>query len=102
MRGPSVLVFVAFVTACGGGAPQDKNVGGQTADIAADNQTLREANEATGDLVRAAGDCDAVKAALPGAQQRLEQIATRVRTETGRVSLEALRKRVREIGESCP
>jgi hypothetical protein len=98
----AVVVAACAVCGCGSQSSAKKNVGDQTADIVVDNRVVAEANAASAEVVRAAGDCDAVKAALPTARQRLDEIATRVRTETGRASLEGIRKRVREIGEACP
>ncbi len=82
--------------------PPVKDIGAQAADVASDTEALREANGAANAVVRAAGDCDAVKAALPEANQRLDAVANGVRTVTGRATLEAVRKRVSTIAELCP
>jgi hypothetical protein len=83
-------------------APKQKDIGAQAADVASDTNALREANGAANAVVRAAGDCDAVKAALPEANQRLDDVAKSVRTVTGQATLEAIRKRVNSIAELCP
>jgi hypothetical protein len=85
-----------------GAAPAAKDIGAQAADVVSDTDALREANAAANPVVRAAGDCDAVKAALPEANRRLDAVAASVRTVTGRTSLEAIRKRVNTIAEICP
>lgn len=84
------------------GAAPAKDIGAQAADVVSDTAALREANGAANPVVRAAGDCDAVKAALPEAIQRLDAVAGSVRTVAGRASLEAIRKRVSTIAETCP
>jgi hypothetical protein len=85
-----------------GAAPAAKDIGTQAADVISDTDALREANAAANPVVRAAGDCDAVKAALPEANRRLDAVAGSVRTATGRTTLEAVRKRVNTIAETCP
>jgi hypothetical protein len=106
-----VLVFCALVAAagCGGkaevkpeGTPAQKDFGTQVGDAGADTKTLADANAAASEVVRAAGDCDAVKAALPEAQRKLDEIGPNVRTQAGRVSFEVIRKRVNDIAQMCP
>ena len=97
--------LAALAGACGSGPsgePRKKDLGGQTADVAMDTRALEAANAAAAPVVRAAGDCDAVRVALPEAQQKLDAIAPQVRTATGRVTFDAVRKRVREIDDMCP
>jgi len=103
----SVLLGVALV-ACSSGekeAPEEpakKDIGGQAADIASDTDALRAANEAAAPVVQAAGDCGTVKEQMPEAERRLDEIAPSVRTSTGKVTFEAIRKRMRDIGQVCP
>jgi hypothetical protein len=82
--------------------PASDDIGAQTADIHSDTETLRKANAAAGEVVRAAGDCDAVKAALPEARRELDEVAGKVQTATGRATLDGIRKRVDSIAEGCP
>jgi hypothetical protein len=70
--------------------------------VASDTDALRAANGAANPVVRAAGDCEAVKEALPEANRRLDEIAPSVRTVTGKTTFDALRKRVNDIAEVCP
>jgi len=98
------LLAALVLAACAGPEPAapGKGVGEQAADVVSDTDVLKAANAASGEVVRAAGDCEAVKAALPEANQKLDEIESSVRTATGRATLGALRQRVRSIAESCP
>jgi hypothetical protein len=104
-----LLVFTAMVTlsACRAAKvseqkPEKKDIGAETADVASDTRRLAAANAATGEVVRAAGDCEAVHAALPEANRQIEEIAPHVRTVSGKTTLDALRKRVNDIAQACP
>ena len=93
------------LAACGGASkpePGQKDLGQQAADVAADTQTLRAAQAAANEVVRAAGDCALVKPAVGEALQRLDEATKQVRTATGRTTLEVLRKRVSTVAELCP
>jgi len=96
------LGIVAVALALAGCSPPPPDKGSATEKIVDDNQLLRQANEASGDVVRAAGDCEAVKSALPTARQKLAEIEGQLRTETGRVTFGAVKKRVEDIAQMCP
>ncbi len=102
LAGVLPLLFVACQKKTEGAAPAAKDIGAQAADVVSDTNALREANAAANPVVRAAGDCEAVKAALPEANRRLDAVEGSVRTVTGRTTLEAIRKRVNTIAETCP
>ncbi|MGE0455216.1 MAG: hypothetical protein AB7O37_16075 [Vicinamibacteria bacterium] len=105
---PCLLALV--LAACGGGAPAPAaspapaqgGLGEQVGDAGADTRLMHEANAAAGSVVRAAGDCDAVKQALPDASVRLDEIAGKLRTATARTALESLRQQLRKVAEACP
>lgn len=99
MRTVAILGIALALAGCKKSEPDPAS---STEKIVSDNQTLAEANAAAGEVVRAAGDCEAVKAALPGARQRLGELEGRVRTETGRVTFGAVKKRVEDIAQMCP
>jgi hypothetical protein len=98
------LLAVLLAAACGGkkDEPPAKDIGQQTADITADTQTLREANAAVNEVVRNATDCEAAKPAMAAADAKLDEVSPRVRTATGRQTLEALRSQVAKVKEVCP
>jgi glyceraldehyde-3-phosphate dehydrogenase/erythrose-4-phosphate dehydrogenase len=70
--------------------------------LVGDTQVREEAAAAANDVVRNASDCDAVKAALPETRRKLDEAAKRVRTDTGRVSLDSLNKQVANVSGACP
>jgi hypothetical protein len=96
------LAIVVVCLALAGCKKTEPDPASSTEKIVDDNQTLAAANAAAGEVVRAAGDCDAVKAALPGARQKLSELEGRVRTETGRTTFAAVKKRVDDIATMCP
>jgi outer membrane murein-binding lipoprotein Lpp len=95
------LVLAGCSSGSKDGSKQD-HVGAQATDLAADTNVLRDANAASSDVVRSAGDCEAVKAALPEANRKLDELERRVRTSTGQASLRALRKQVNDVAGMCP
>jgi hypothetical protein len=113
-RGAAVLalasVLVAACAACGKKqdvpaqqeSPDVKGLGQSTADITADTRTMGEASAAVNDVVRNAGDCDAARPLIPAATARLEDAARRIRTTTGKATLESLRSQLRRIADNCP
>jgi hypothetical protein len=98
MRSLLILVLVLAV----GGCKSEPDPSSSTEKIVDDNQTLKEASAAANEVVRAAGDCEAVKAALPAARQKLSEVEGRVRTQTGKVSLAAIKKRMEDVASMCP
>jgi hypothetical protein len=80
----------------------EEQVGQDAANVASDTEVLREASAAANAVVRAAGDCEAVKAGLDEARQSLDDAEARVTTATGRTTLDALRKRLEGIADTCP
>jgi hypothetical protein len=95
-----LLVCVALGLGCSGqvGQPERSQLG----DAAADSQTMKEATAAAEEVVRAAGDCDAVKAAAPEALRKLDEIKSRVRTGAGQTAIDSLRKQVTDTAGACP
>jgi type VI protein secretion system component VasF len=99
----AVASSFALLLACGGQKQeQERGLGEQVGDTGADTAALKEANEAAGTVIRAAPDCDAVKAALQAATPRLDAVAGRLKTATGRASLDSIRQQVKRVAEACP
>jgi hypothetical protein len=103
-RGIAVAVLV--MSACGGGkpapSPSPSGLGAELKAMELDMATMRAANAAASDVIRAAGDCDAARPLIATAKARLDEAQAKVQTATGQQTLEALRKKVREVSESCP
>ena len=94
--GLAVVTALALV-GCGGPKGTDEMVSGTVSD----RQALAEAESAANEVVRSAGDCDAVNAAFSSAVSKLDEVSGRIQTAVGRTTLENLRKQVRTIGEAC-
>ena|GEM_PF-3774276 len=105
-RGVAVAGIALVMTACGGGkpapSPSPSGIGAQVKAMEQDINMMAEANAAANDVIRAAGDCDAARPLIPAANARLDEAQRKVQTATGRTTLEALRKKVREVSENCP
>ena len=110
-RALAIAAAVALAAACGGQepapptpapVPANRNLGDMMADTTWDTQVLREATGAANEVVRAAGDCEAVQALIGEAKSKLEAAVPRLKTTAGRNSLDALRKQVAKVEELCP
>jgi hypothetical protein len=107
-RALAVAIAVA-ACACGGGEarptptppPASKGLGDMAADTAWDTQVLREASNAANEVVRSAGDCDAVRPIIGEAKAKLDAAEPRLRTAAGRGSLDALHKQVAKVEDLC-
>ena len=104
--GAVAALALAVLAGCGLGAPKPSpspsGIGAQVKAMEQDMNVMREANAAASDVIRAAGDCDAARPLIPAANARLDEASRRVQTATGQQTLEALRKKVREVSENCP
>jgi hypothetical protein len=108
-RRAAAVVVAALACGCGGGKPQptptpppaSKGLGDMMADTAWDTQVLREASNAANEVVRSAGDCEAVRPIIGEAKARLDAAEPRLRTGAGRGSLDALRKQVAKVEDLC-
>ena len=104
-RASPVLAVVVFVTMGGCGKseePPKKDIGQQMGDVAADTALMREASAAVNEVVRNATDCDAAKVAIPAAKAKLDETEPKVRTATGRTTIDALRQQVKRVEQVCP
>jgi len=100
------IVMGLVLTACGIGKPAPSpslsGIGAVVKGMEQDMNTLHEANAAANEVIRAAGDCDAARPLIPAANARLDEAQRKVQTSTGQQTLDALRKKVREVAENCP
>ncbi len=99
-----IVIAVAVLAACGGIKQEEerqKSLGQQTADITSDTKTLEDASAAVNEVIRVQDDCEAAKPLIPRANAALETATARVRTVTGRTTLDGLRNQVRTIASAC-
>ncbi|MCM2257351.1 MAG: hypothetical protein NDJ94_17050 [Vicinamibacteria bacterium] len=92
----AVLLLGACLAGCG--REREKRIEA----VSKDAEVLSRANTIVNQVVRAAGDCDAVKASLPEARQRLNEAAGQVREEGSRKLLTTLREQVDRVAQACP
>ena len=103
MRGAWIVLAGALV-ACGGVKQEEdrqKDIGQQTADISADTRVLGDASAAVNDVIRVQDDCEAARPLIPKAQAALDEASGRIRTVTGRTTLDGLKSQLRTIASSC-
>lgn len=98
-RGAWALVALLAATAC---SEKKRDIGQDTANIVSDTNVMEEAEAAANAVIRNAADCDAVKATLPEADQKLADAATKIRTQAGQVALQTLKTQVQRVRELCP
>ena len=102
----ALLALAVLATACGGGAPKPSpspsGIGAVVSAMEKDMNTMREANAAADDVIRASGDCDAARPLIAAANARMDEVQKKILTGPARQTLDALRKKVRDVAESCP
>jgi hypothetical protein len=98
------IVLAVALAACGAVEKEEdrqKDIGQQTADITSDTRVLADASAAVNELIRVQDDCEAARPLIPKAQAAVEEAAGRVRTVTGRATLDGLKSQVRTIASAC-
>ena len=94
-----VVVAMLAAVAC---SEKKRDIGHEAANIVSDTNVMEEAEAAANSVVRNASDCDAVKATLPEADQKLAEAATKIRTQAGQVALQTLKTQVQRVRDLCP
>jgi hypothetical protein len=108
-RRVAALVLAAAAAACGGGSarptpspsPTAKDLGDALADTTWDTRVLGEASNAANEVVRNAADCASVNPIIAEARAKLDAAEPRLRTVTGRATLDGLRKQVAKVADLC-
>lgn len=101
----TAVMLGAALAACGpvkDAEDRQKDIGQQTADISSDTRVLGDAQAAVNAVLRNQDDCEAARPAIGKANEALDTAAERVRTTTGRTTLDALRAQVRTVSQNCP
>jgi hypothetical protein len=93
---------VAAMLAAAACSDKKRDIGQDTSNIVSDTNVMEQAEAAANAVIRNASDCDAVKATLPEADQKLADAATKIRTQAGQVALQALKTQVQRVREICP
>ena len=96
----ATLPVVLSLCGCGGGEPNKRQQA--VANITSDTAVLEEASSAANAVIRNNMDCDTVNAALPEANHKLDEAASRIRTPAGKATLESIRAQVKAIAQNCP
>ncbi|MCL4821610.1 MAG: hypothetical protein KJ067_20940 [Vicinamibacteria bacterium] len=100
MRIRTGVVAVLLGAACAGGCGREREK--RIEAVSRDAEVLSRVNALVNQVVRAAGDCDAVRASLPEARQRLNEAGGQVREEGSRQVLITLREQLDRAAEACP
>ncbi|HET9314930.1 MAG TPA: hypothetical protein VFQ51_05045 [Vicinamibacteria bacterium] len=93
---------MAVLLATGACSDKKRDIGQDTANIVSDTNVMEEAEAAANSVIRNASDCDAVKATLPEADQKLAEAEKKIRTQAGIVALQTLKTQVQRVRELCP
>ena len=100
-------VSMAGVLAAGGckkskDEPKTKTIGDQTRDVEVDTRVMHDAQAAVNEVIRASADCEMAKPAIAAANMKLDEAARNIRTASGNVTLETMRRQVRQAQDLCP
>jgi hypothetical protein len=104
MRSHAWIAVAVALAACGGikdAEQRERNIGDQTADITSDTRVLGDASAAVNAVVRVQDDCEQARPLIPAANEALETATARVRTSTGRTTLDGLKNQLRTITQTC-
>ena len=101
--GASLAVWLLGAPALSGCGGEQRNKRQEAvANITSDTAVLEEASSAANAVIRNNMDCDTVNAALPEANHKLDEAASRIRTPAGKATLESIRAQVKAIAQNCP
>ncbi|HET7291763.1 MAG TPA: hypothetical protein VFM88_05010 [Vicinamibacteria bacterium] len=74
----------------------------QIKQVGQDEAVLKGVTAAINQVIHNAADCDAVKAAMPEAQQRLSEAYGKVKEQASHETLKALSAQLKRVGDACP
>jgi hypothetical protein len=99
-------VSMAGVLAAGGCTkskePKTKTIGDQTRDVEVDTRIMHDAQAAVNEVIRASADCELAKPAIAAANMKLDEAERNIRTASGNVTLQTMRRQVRQAQDLCP
>ena len=105
MKARAWVLLAVALAGCGAVKDEEsrqKDIGQQTADITSDTRVLGDASAAVNDVIRVQDDCDAARPLIPKAEAALRAATDRVRTVTGKTTLDGLKSQLRTIAQNCP
>jgi hypothetical protein len=100
-RRTAFLASCAALLLTAGCTENKRDIGHETANIVSDTNVMEQAEAAANAVVRNASDCDAVKATLPEADQKLAEAATKIKTQAGLIALQTLKTQVQRVRDLC-
>jgi hypothetical protein len=100
-RRTAFLACCAALCLTAGCTENKRDIGHETANIVSDTNVMEQAEAAANAVVRNASDCDAVKATLPEADQKLAEAATKIKTQAGLIALQTLKTQVQRVRDLC-
>lgn len=74
----------------------------QIKQVGQDEAVLKGVTAAINQVIHNAADCDAAKAAMPEAQQRLSEAYSKVKEPASNETLKALAAQLKRVGDACP
>jgi hypothetical protein len=100
----AALLLPALLAGCSKSKdePRTKTIGDQTRDIEVDTRVMHDAQAAVNEVIRASGDCELAKPAIAAANMKLDEAARNIRTASGNVTLQTMRKQVGQVQDLCP
>lgn len=103
MKLSACLLALLILTAasCSDGSNGEGGLGQQVGEIVSDTKVLKEAQAAANQIIRNQTDCEVVKSNIDDVNRKLDEAEKQVQTATGRTTLAALKKQVKNIAETC-
>ena len=103
MLAPAALLLpVLMLGGCKKSKDEPKTLGEQTRDVEVDTKVMHDAQAAVNEVIRASSDCEMARPAIAAANMKLDEAARNIRTASGNVTLETMRKQVRTAQDMCP
>lgn len=103
-RAVAVLLLPALLGGCSKSKdePKTKTIGDQRRDVESDTIVMHDAQAAVNEVIRASSDCELAKPAIAAANMKLDEAARNIRTSSGNVTLQTMRKQVQTAADLCP
>ena len=97
-----LLLPVLMMGGCNKSKDEPKTIGDQMRDVEVDTRVMHDAQAAVNEVIRASADCELAMPAIAAANMKLDEAARNIRTASGNVTLETMRRQVRQAQDLCP